>query len=357
MPVANPVDLFPAMERHGWAKVCDQAAAIAVEDPAVDALLIHFPVGVTDKFPDLVALKRKLEKAGKTAVFWLVGRQQAVRSFRLEALSQGIPVYDEISKAVTSLAAAVRFRRRMKRTRVPVSRSYGRPPNRLPQISPGDTRDRVWDEYESKALLAKWKIPVVEEKAVATLSEAQKAAHEIGFPLVLKGLIPGEIHKTEMGLVHLGITTLSELKNVFRKIQQKMERRGRILLQRQVKIDYELIAGFLRDDQFGPCVMFGLGGIFSELQRDVVFALAPVARTEALEIIEGIKGNRLLQGFRGMAPLDKERMADLLVNLGNLGTSCPQIEQIDINPVAVAGGIPLAVDANVILQRQSPRQS
>ena len=350
MPVANPVDLFPAMERHGWAKVCDQAAAIAVEDPAVDALLIHFPVGVTDKFPDLAALKRQLEKAGKAAAFWLVGRQQAVRSFRLEALSQGIPVYDEISKAVASLAAAVRFRRRMERAAIPVSRSIRRSAHSPPPIAPQLARERVWDEFDSKALLAKWKIPVVEEKAVATLSEAQKTAHEIGFPLVIKGLVPGAMHKTEMGLVHLGITRIAGLKDAFRKIQQKMGRRGRILLQRQVKIDYELIAGFLRDDQFGPCVMFGLGGIFSELQRDVVFALAPLARKEALELIKGIQGKRLLQGFRGMAALDQGRMADLLVNLGDLGTSYPQIEQIDVNPVAITGGIPLAVDANVIFQ-------
>jgi len=353
MPVANPVDLFPAMEMHGWAKACDQAAAIALEDPEVDALLIHFPVGITDDFPDLKALKNKLEKSGKAAVFWLVGRQQAVRLFRLEALSQGIPVYDEISKAVASLAAAVRFRRRRERVEIPVSRSLGRSPDSPPPIAPELARARIWDEFDSKALLTKWKIPVVEEKVVATLSEAQKAAHEIGFPLVLKGLIPGEIHKTEMGLVHLGITTLGELKDVFRKIQQKMGGRGRILLQRQVKIDYELIAGFLRDDQFGACVMFGLGGIFSELQRDVVFALAPLAGTEALELMESIKGKKLLQGFRGMTPLNKERMADLLVKLGDLGTSYPQIEQLDINPVAVREGIPLAVDANVILQVKS----
>jgi acyl-CoA synthetase (NDP forming) len=356
MPVANPVDLFPAMERHGWAQTCDQAAAIAVEDPAVDALLIHFPVGVTDKFPDLAALKRKLEKAGKAAVFWLVGRQQAVRSFRLEALSQGIPVYDEISKAVASLAAAVRFRRRMERTRVPVSRSLKRSPLSPPPIPLELARERVWDEFDSKALLAKWKIPVVKEKVVATLSAAQKAAQKIGFPLVLKGLVPGEIHKTERGLVHLGILTMAGLKNVFRRIQKKIQGGGRILLQRQVRIDYELIAGFLRDDQFGPCVMFGLGGIFSELQRDVVFAMAPLAREEALELIEGIQGKRLLEGFRGMAPLNKERMADLLVRLGDLGAAYPQIEQVDINPVAVTEGKPVAVDANVILRPQSPEQ-
>ena len=103
-----------------------------------------YAVGVTDKFPDLAALKRQLEKAGKAAAFWLVGRQQAVRSFRLEALSQGIPVYDEISKAVASLAAAVRFRRRMERAAIPVSRSIRRSAHSPPPIAPQLARERVW---------------------------------------------------------------------------------------------------------------------------------------------------------------------------------------------------------------------
>jgi len=110
------------------------------------------------------------------------------------------------------------------------------------------------------------------------------------------------------------------------------------------------MAGFIRDDQFGPCVMFGLGGIFSELEPDVVFAMAPLDRNSALTLIHRIRSKRLLQGFRGMTPLREDVMADILVNLGNVGIACPQIEQIDINPLAVNKGIPLAVDANVILK-------
>jgi acetyltransferase len=177
----------------------------------------------------------------------------------------------------------------------------------------------------------------------------------MGFPLVLKGLLPGEVHKTELGLVYLGIRNVRELKDAYREIQEKLKARGRILMQRQVNIDYELIAGFLRDSQFGPCIMFGLGGIFSELQRDVVFSLAPLKQSEALEMIDRIQGKRLLEGFRGRDPLNKERMAELLVNLGHLGTAYSEIDQIDINPVAVTEGLPLAVDATVILNFAGPK--
>jgi acetyltransferase len=95
--------------------------------------------------------------------------------------------------------------------------------------------------------------------------------------------------------------------------------------------------------------MFGLGGIFSEFQRDVVFALTPLSRKDALELIYRIKGRKLLQGFRGKAPINEETMADILVDLGNLGAACPAIAQIDINPLVVFRGNPVAVDATVIL--------
>jgi acetyltransferase len=210
------------------------------------------------------------------------------------------------------------------------------------------------DEYDSKRILEKCHIRVVEEKIISTLPDAQRAIHEIGFPVVLKGLLPGEVHKTELGLIHLGINTHLELENAYRNLQEKLEDKGRILLQKQVATEYELIAGFLRDDQFGPCVMFGLGGILSELQADVVFALAPLERPDALELLNRIHGQRMLDGFRAMTPLDRDLMAEMLVNLSHLGADNPQIEQIDINPVAVEGGVPTAVDATLILKTPSP---
>ncbi len=129
-----------------------------------------------------------------------------------------------------------------------------------------------------------------------------------------------------------------------------MNGRGRILIQKQFSIDYELIAGYLHDDQFGPCVMFGLGGIFSELRRDVVFGTAPLSWQSALELIYRIKGSKLLRGFRGMKPINEKAMAGILAGLGNLGAGFPQIEQIDINPLIVSGGNPAAVDASIIFK-------
>jgi len=353
MPAANPVDLYPAMELHGRVSAYDQAVSIVLKDPNVDVILLHYVEGLSDEIMDLSALKKRADNAGKAVLFWLIGRRESTRLFHCEAQRCGIPVYEEISRAVECLSAAAHFQRR--EVAGETSDCYTVPPSEHDthkEFILRSTEERICDEYDSKGLLSEWDIPVVKEKLVETLSEADKSAEDIGFPIVLKGLLPGEVHKTESGLVHLGISTRTELQNTYQEIQKKLRGRGRILIQRQAERDYELIAGFIRDDQFGPCIMFGLGGVLSELQPDVVFALAPLKRPEAMELIDRIHGRRLLQGFRGMIPLKRELMAQILVNLGNLGAAYSQIEQIDINPVIVSAGSPVAVDATVILRSE-----
>jgi acetyltransferase len=349
MPVANPVDLYPAVELHGRLGVYSRAIEVALEDVNVDVVIIHYPVGLEKEVIDLEALKKRADLAGKTLLFWIVGRQDAVSRFRRKAQILGIQVYGEISRAVDCLAAAARFQRRTEIGPADAGTSPQHPGD-LEQFVTQDTPNLIWDEYDSKRLLSAWDMPVAEERVVSSLAEATAATRDFGFPVVLKGLPPGEIHKTESGLIHLGIGSQTELEAAYQEIETKLGGRGRILLQQQVDIDFELIAGFHRDDQFGPCVMFGLGGIFSELRADVVFALAPLKQSTALEFMGRIRGHKLLEGFRGMPPLNKELMADMLINLGNLSAAYPQIEQIDINPVAVVGGSPVAVDATVILK-------
>jgi acetyltransferase len=207
----------------------------------------------------------------------------------------------------------------------------------------------IMDEHDSKHLLGTRQIPVVEEIILNNPSEAEDVIRQWGFPVVIKGLLEGETHKTEFGLVHLGIFNRFMLEEAFHKIKARTGDQGRILIQRQIKTDYELIAGFLRDEEFGPCVMFGLGGIFAELEPDVAFALAPLKHERALRLIDQIRGKKLLDGFRGMAPLKKDLMSDILVRLGELGTTNSHIQQIDINPLAVSGGSPVAIDANIVL--------
>ena len=163
-------------------------------------------------------------------------------------------------------------------------------------------------------------------------------------------MLPDTIHKTELGLLHTEIITQNDVENAFRDLKQKIGNLGKILMQKKISKDYELIAGFLSDEQFGPCVMFGMGGILTEIQQDIVFALAPLHKANALHLLSGIKCKKLLEGFRGIRPLNKDLICDILVKLSNFGAHYPQIEQIDLNPVIVSSGVPVIVDANIVLK-------
>lgn len=348
MPVANPIDLFPSVGLHGRELVFNHTITAVLEDPNTDVLLIHFVAGLDETIPDLDKIKKKADQSGKAVFFWLMGRRKGCERFRQKARSLGIPVLEDVPRIAECLSAASRFRAH-KVGLNPSPANAAPPPIDFPENLPFPSSEKIWDEFDSKNFLSHWKIPRVEEKLVGNVDEAWEAARQMGLPVVLKGLMPGEVHKTEHGLVRLGITDKALLEAAYHQVHEKVYSYGKILIQKEVKSDYELIAGFIRDDQFGPCVMFGLGGIFSELESDVSFAMAPLDREGALKLIGRIRAKRLLKGFRGMAALQEDIMADILVKLGELGVAYPQIEQIDINPLVVTQGAPLAVDANIIL--------
>ena len=188
-----------------------------------------------------------------------------------------------------------------------------------------------------------------EEKIVSSVLEAKETACEFGFPVVLKGLLPGEIHKSELGLVRTGISSIEEVESVLVELQKSMSGKGTLLIQKQIQGCPELIAGLIRDPQFGPCVMCGFGGLFTEILADRVFAVAPINRVEALALIKRLKTQKLLDGFRGFATVDRDALADILVRLGELGFAYPQIKEIDLNPLIVSEGKPIAVDATIIM--------
>ncbi|MFC1884699.1 acetate--CoA ligase family protein [Thermodesulfobacteriota bacterium] len=351
MPVSNPVDLFPAMGVSGRKAAFRKAFSAAMKDPNVDVLLVHYVAGLDKETPDLELLKQQADHSGKVIIFWLMGRRAGREKFRQEAKKFRIIVHDNASRIAECLIAASRFRSRRPGNKTGGIES-GQKVKREHQNLPFPSGEKILDEFDSKQILAEWKIPVVDERLIMSMDEAWKCAQEMGPPVVMKGLVPGQAHKTEQGLVHLGLTDRSELESAFDSVNKGIENKGRILIQKQVKLDYELIAGFMLDNEFGPCVMFGLGGIFSELDPDVVFAMAPLKRDAALKLMGRIRGKKLFGGFRGLSPLDEDAVTDLLVNLGNLGISYPQIEQIDINPIVVSKGSPLAVDANIVLNNK-----
>jgi acetyl-CoA synthetase (ADP-forming) len=124
-----------------------------------------------------------------------------------------------------------------------------------------------------------------------------------------------------------------------------------ILVQEMVKGQRELVVGLNRDPQFGPCVMFGLGGIFTEILKDIAFRIAPLGKRDALEMMQDIKAKKILEPIRGMPAADKDLLADMLMIVGQIGLELEMIKEIDINPIIISAGKPVAVDALVILEQ------
>lgn len=206
-------------------------------------------------------------------------------------------------------------------------------------------------EYESKILLKTYGIPVTEEILATDMDGLMEAAGKIGYPLVLKGASAKIAHKTEKGLIKVDIRNKEEAGAAFTEIMGAMDDDdAAVLVQEMVKGQRELVVGLTRDPQFGPCVMFGLGGIFTEILKDISFRVAPLEKRDALEMMKDIKGHKILDAVRGMEAADLDQLAEILIAVGNIGLENNAIKEIDMNPVILSGSKPIAVDALVVLE-------
>jgi len=207
-------------------------------------------------------------------------------------------------------------------------------------------------EHESKQLLRAYGIPVTREIEVASHGALEDAIKNIGFPMVFKGCGPKLIHKTERNLVHIDIRSQKEAVAAFDEIMREIGKEGgTVLVQEMVKGRRELVVGLTRDIQFGPCVMFGLGGIFTEILKDISFRVAPLDTKDALQMIQEINARRILGEVRGLPPADLDKLTQILINLGKIGLEQENVQEIDINPVILNGSSPVAVDALVVLRQ------
>jgi acetate---CoA ligase (ADP-forming) subunit beta len=210
---------------------------------------------------------------------------------------------------------------------------------------------KTLSEYESKEFLKSYGIPATRESLVHTREECTKAAHAIGYPLVLKACSPQLAHKTEKGLVRLDLRSNQELILAFDDLMSRLEGNEKsILVQELIKGTRELVAGMTRDPQFGPCVMFGLGGIFTEILKDIAFRVAPLEKRDALDMTQEIKAHKILGAVRGMPAADMDLLCDILVKVGEIGMENESIQEIDINPLILSGAKPVAVDALIVLK-------
>ncbi|MBI9076977.1 MAG: acetate--CoA ligase family protein [Desulfatibacillum sp.] len=214
------------------------------------------------------------------------------------------------------------------------------------------TGRKTLTESESKTLLSAYGVPVVEEKIANSPEQAAEMAAETGFPVVLKGLGQTLTHKTEMGLVAVGLATRDAVLQAAAIMQKNAgQALEGFLIQPLVTGDRELVAGLFTDPVFGPVIMFGLGGIFTEALEDVVFRLAPCSEKDIASVPGEIKAQKLLGAFRGQAPVDQKAIIKTLAGLSRLVQDHPQVAEVDINPLKVrTDGNLVAVDALVVLK-------
>ncbi len=204
-------------------------------------------------------------------------------------------------------------------------------------------------EYESKKVVESAGVPITKEEIAKSKEEAVKIAEKIGYPVVMKGSSDELTHKTEMGMIRLNLNSKDEVASAYDEIMGAGVKIDGVLIQEMVKGEREFVIGLSRDPQFGPCVMFGLGGIFTEVLKDVSFRVAPITEHDAEEMMEEIKTKKLLDEFRGQPKVDRDILKKALVGIGNLGIEFDEIAEIDINPLIISGDKPVAVDALVIL--------
>ena len=211
-------------------------------------------------------------------------------------------------------------------------------------------------EPEAKTICLEYDIPITRFRIARTAEDAVRFSEEIGYPTVLKIISPDILHKFDVGGVILNIRSREDTRNAYNKILENVKKlkpnakiKG-ILVQEMAPTSTEVIVGSIKDPQFGPTLMFGLGGIFVEVMKDVAFRIAPITEEDAREMISEVKAYPILRGYRGQPPLDIDMIVKILLNTSRLVMDHLEIKELDLNPVMVYKKGAKTVDARIILE-------
>ncbi len=216
------------------------------------------------------------------------------------------------------------------------------------------TNEKVITEELAKKILTEYGVKVPKYALVKSANEAEKKAREVGFPLVAKIVSPQILHKTDVNGVKVGLNSEAAVKETFNDMHGRLSKQYNVkgvLLEKMAAPGAELIVGLQNDPQFGPIIMVGIGGIYTEVFKDVTFRVLPITKEDAVSMMEDLKGKQILKGFRGAPPVSMDALANALVSIGNLGTDmAPYYESIDFNPVIFYEKDYVVVDAKILLR-------
>jgi acetyltransferase len=353
--LGNPIDVIGDADPDRYIK----AFEIVQDDENVDGIVV---VVTPQNMTRPLELAERLAAAHKhvkpVLAAFMGGNEVAAAKERLMALR--LPNYPAPDRAIAALKAMCDYaawRRRPQRvvTRFPVNR------RRVDRIIQWHARSEIQQvgEVEAKEILRAYDFRILGGGLARTAEDAVEVAERVGYPVVMKISSPEIIHKSDFGGVRLNLANAEQVRDAFDLMMVRVQRRAPKAYIRGAYVEKmghrgrEVILGMTRDPQFGPMLMFGLGGIFVEVMKDVTFHLAPITAEEAMQMLMGTRSYTLLQGARGQAPVDLQAIAEALQRISQLATDYPEIKELDINPFIVGevGTFAYVADARMTLAK------
>lgn len=343
---ANPIDFWAAVGNVGMDSAFYHSMEVALNDENVDMVLVLMYMMPVVELVDYAKLEGLLKRYSKPVVSWGVGSPEYESIWKKGMENAGVPHFQRISTAAETLAAMRDYVQWREKTCsqipykiTPAGEQLDRVQTILTHVK--DERRMLLNEVESKQVLNVYGIPVTRELIAGDEHQAVDAADSIGYPVVLKILSSETTHKSDIGGVKTNLRDEGQVRLAYRSMVENGKckladiRYEGILVQEMLQGGIEVIVGMTRDPIFGPVVMFGLGGVFVEVMKDVVFRAAPLSEPDAEDMVRQIKGYHVLKGVRGGQPSDIRAIVQVLLAVSQLALDVPQIAQIDINPLFV----------------------
>lgn len=344
--VGNPVDMLGGASAKDFEYVLTQLAQCDEVDILIPVLV---PQTIVNPIEVACSIHKSTQQCSKTVISCFMG-DSLIREPREFLHKNGIPMIDQpelIGRILTGL------QRRAEQHTSPPSIA-GLPPSPRKKVELPD-REKL-GEYETRPLLSAYGIPMVREVLVPSIEQAEQIKDQLSFPVAMKIVSADILHKSDAGGVRVGIRDFDEVKKEYAAMVERVKRArpdaviDGVVLAEMAPRGREVIVGMRRDPTFGPMVMFGMGGVFVELYKDVSFRIAPIDRATAKEMIAETKAGRLMAGYRGSDRDDLDAVADVLLKISEIALAYPELDELEINPLTVypEGQGVLALDSRAI---------